>query len=71
MVLLDLLMPNMDGEETFAVLRNIRPDVRVILTSGYNEEIATGHFGEGELVGFLKKPFRLDDMLRAIRRALR
>ena len=43
-VLLDLTMPDMDGAETFGELRRIRPDVRVILTSGYSEEAATERF---------------------------
>ena len=41
-VLLDLTMPDLDGAETFRELRRIRPDVRVVLSSGYGEEAATG-----------------------------
>ena len=43
-VLLDLTMPKMGGEETFRAIRQISPGVRVILSSGYSEETATGRF---------------------------
>lgn len=48
LVLLDLTMPHLDGAEAFAQLRRIRPDVRVILMSGYSEHsIATRFAGKG------------------------
>jgi PAS domain S-box-containing protein len=57
-VLLDLTMPVMGGAETFRRLRAIDPDVRVVLSSGYNEQEASEHFGQGRLVGFVQKPYR-------------
>lgn len=69
-VLLDLLMPNMDGREALDELRKISPDVRVVLTSGYGEEVATTSLDSKKLAGFLKKPYRLEALLEAIRRAL-
>jgi CheY-like chemotaxis protein len=60
MVLLDLTMPHMDGQQTFAELRRIRPDVRVVLMSGFSENDALDRFsGEGP-ESFLQKPFRLE-----------
>lgn len=61
-VLLDLTMPRMNGEQTLHALRRIRPDVRVILMSGYSEEDATGRFEEEHLAGFLQKPFTFDEL---------
>ncbi|MBI5832757.1 MAG: PAS domain S-box protein [Armatimonadetes bacterium] len=58
-VLLDLTMPHMDGEETFRELRRLRPDVRVMLCSGYNEQDATQRFAGKGLAGFLQKPYSL------------
>ena len=56
-VLLDLTMPHLDGEETFHRIRSIRSDARVILTSGYDEgEVAKRFHGMG-LAGFLQKPY--------------
>jgi len=68
-VLLDLTMPGMDGVATFHQLKRIRPDVKVILFSGYDESDAVHRFvGEG-LAGFIQKPFgvqELQDKLEAI-----
>jgi CheY-like chemotaxis protein len=69
-VLLDLTMPYMDGAATMNELRQIKPDVRVILSSGYTEEDATRHFTDRDLIGFLQKPYALKDLIAAVRGAL-
>jgi CheY-like chemotaxis protein len=69
-VVLDLTMPKRGGEETLRELRKIRPDVRVILSSGYGEENATERFSELGLAGFIQKPFELSTMLSQLRKAL-
>ena len=58
-VLLDLTMPGMSGEQTFDSLKEIDPDVQVVLCSGYNENDATQHFKGKGLAGFLQKPFTM------------
>jgi len=58
-VLLDLTMPRMDGEEAFREIRRIKPDVKVILLSGYNEQEATQHFIGKGLTGFMQKPYTM------------
>ncbi len=68
-VLLDLSMPRMDGQETCAALMELRPDVRVVLTSGYNEQEALDRFDGQGLAGFVQKPYRVDDLVRAIEEA--
>jgi len=69
-VLLDLTMPHMDGAATALELRQIRPDVRIVLTSGYTAEEATRQFTDRDLVGFLQKPYALKDLLATVRGAL-
>jgi len=69
-VLLDLTMPHLDGAATMIQLRQIRPDVRVVLSSGYTAEEATRHFSDRDLVGFLQKPYTLRDLIAAVRGAL-
>ncbi|WP_407942744.1 response regulator [Mariprofundus ferrooxydans] len=64
-VLLDMTMPKMDGSECFRELRRINPGVKVVLSSGYNEEEATSRFTDKGLAGFLQKPYS-PDRLREI-----
>ena len=58
-VLLDLTMPHMNGEEAFHELRRLRPDVTVVLASGYSEATLSERFANLGLSGFLQKPYRL------------
>jgi PAS domain S-box-containing protein len=61
-VLLDMTMPEMNGEETFREIRRVRTDVPVILTSGYHEVEATRRFTSKDLAGFLQKPFGAEEL---------
>lgn len=56
-VLLDMTMPVMSGEETFRELKSINPAIPVILSSGYNEVEAVQRFTGKGLAGFLQKPY--------------
>jgi CheY-like chemotaxis protein len=56
-VLLDMTMPKMGGEEAFREMRRIDPKVKVILSSGYNEQDATQRFAGKGLDGFVQKPY--------------
>ncbi len=69
LVLLDLSLPDLSGEEVFARLKTVNPQVRVILTSGYAEIEAVRGFGNG-LVAFLQKPYSLDDLVKVVRQHL-
>ena len=70
LVVLDLTMPKMDGREAFRLLRQIRPDVRVIISSGYNQADTVHQFVGTGLAGFLQKPYALDELRAAVARAL-
>jgi PAS domain S-box-containing protein len=70
-VLLDMTMPVMGGEETFRALKTINPDVRVILSSGYNEAEAVRRFTGKGLAGFLQKPYSAATLTEKIRSVLR
>ncbi|MCL4401600.1 MAG: response regulator [Acidobacteria bacterium] len=56
-VLLDMTMPVMSGEEAFSRMKKIKPDIRVILSSGYNEVEAVRRFAGKGLAGFIQKPY--------------
>jgi PAS domain S-box-containing protein len=66
LVLLDLSMPGMNGEETFRNLRYIDPQARVILSSGYNEIEATHRFVGKGLAGFIQKPYNAQQLRELI-----
>jgi two-component system, cell cycle sensor histidine kinase and response regulator CckA len=69
-VMLDLVMPEMDGVEVFEHLMQMDPDVKVVMTSGYHEqEIATRFAGKG-IRGFLQKPYVIADLARALEQIL-
>ncbi len=71
LVLLDLSMPGLSGEQTFEELRRLDPTVRVLLSSGYSEAEATRRFVGRGLAGFIQKPYRPEQLVDAVRRALK
>ncbi len=68
LVLLDMTMPVMDGEETLRRLQRIDPGVKVILTSGYDESEAMVRFQGAGLAGFLQKPYTASRLVESIRK---
>jgi len=69
-VLLDLMMPNMNGEDAFREMKLIQPGVKVILCSGYNEQDATQRFTGKGLAGFIQKPFNMAALKEKLREIL-
>lgn len=70
LVMLDLLMPGMSGEDVFRELRAIRPDLRVLLISGYNEGDILRRLGGGPALNFLAKPYTRDAFEQTLRSLL-
>jgi two-component system, cell cycle sensor histidine kinase and response regulator CckA len=70
LVLLDMTMPVMNGEEAFRGMRAIRSDVPVLLTSGYNEIDATRRFTGKGLTAFLQKPFTPTELIGKLKSIL-
>jgi CheY-like chemotaxis protein len=70
-VLLDLSMPRMGGSDALRHIRERRPDLPVVLMSGYTQqEVAPRHLiAEGGAAGFLQKPFLPEDLASALRHA--
>jgi PAS domain S-box-containing protein len=68
LVILDLTMPYLSGQETFDVLRRIKPGIRVLFSSGYSNE-QLGAPGSPD-VGFVPKPYRAHELGAAIRALL-
>jgi two-component system cell cycle sensor histidine kinase/response regulator CckA len=67
LIVLDLLMPGLTGEQTLVELRRLRPGVRVLIISGFNEgDLLTRHAGGGPLA-YLHKPFTRASLEGAVR----
>lgn len=69
-VLLDLTMPRMGGNEVFAEIHKLAPEVPVVLMSGYSEQEALAGMTTPGLAGFLPKPCSIRDALVVLHRAL-
>jgi signal transduction histidine kinase/CheY-like chemotaxis protein len=69
-VLLDLTMPRLDGVETLRELRRIRPDVRVLLMSGFSSKEVMERLDGDAPNGFIQKPFLPKELLEALRGVL-
>ncbi len=69
LVLLDFLMPDMNGELMFECLQDIKADVRVVLLTGCDDRVAQKMFERG-LKGLIRKPFFLEDFKAEIRQHL-
>ena len=71
LTLLDLSMPLMDGEETFNHLRAIDPNVVVLLNTGFIENRRLDRMIANGLAGFLRRPYRADEVVTQIQSVLR
>ena len=67
LVLLDMIMPGMDGSATFDRLRELNPSILVILSSGYSIEGQATQIIQRGCNGFLQKPFNMSELSQKIR----
>ena len=70
-VVLDLAMPVMGGDTAGPMMRSLRPDVPLIVSSGYPESDASEMVGHSVAAAFLEKPFRADVLVSAVEEVLR
>src|SRR4030042_886438 len=70
LVLLDIVMPNMKGGEVFDRLKEINPDVRVLLSTGYSIDGEATKILERGGKGFIQKPFDIKQLSQSIRTIL-
>lgn len=70
LVLLDMKMPGMNGKQTYQLLREIEPDIKVIFMSGYSETEVTTQLGDGWALPFLAKPYSADFLTGQVRQML-
>lgn len=70
LVILDMIMPVMGGRETLSRLREIRPELKVLVSSGFSKESEKPDFERQGISGFIRKPFRLAELSRQVARLL-
>ena len=70
LVILDIIMPEMDGQETFETLRKIIPGLPVLLSSGYSVDEVAGRLLERGAAGFIQKPFSIETLSRRVAEAI-
>lgn len=71
LVILDITMPNMDGDEAFRRMKKLRSDIPVIISSGYSEHEVIARFPNDYPDGFLQKPYSADELHSKIRAVLK
>ena len=69
-VILDLTMPGLSGEETFARLQELDEHVTVILSSGFTEQEFHTLYGRSGLAGFVQKPYELSTLRQTLSKIL-
>jgi PAS domain S-box-containing protein len=69
-VVLDLAMPDLGGRETLVEIRRLRPELPVVVASGYGEQVSSERFPAEEIACFLRKPYEPDDLIGAVRAAV-
>ncbi len=70
LVVMDMSMPEMDGTQTFTVLQEMDPAVKVLVSSGYAEDPHVKKLLERGALGVIPKPFKVDDLARTVEQAL-
>ena len=70
LVIMDMIMPQMSGGETFDILKSINPDVKVILSSGYSIKGQATKIMERGCKAFLQKPFNIKELSKKVRSVL-
>ena len=71
LVVLDLSMPGMSGEETLAEFRKLKPDLQVVVSSGYSQAEAMRLFHGARVSGFIQKPYTVQQLAKEVKLALK
>jgi len=70
LVILDMIMPDMGGGKVYDTLKEINPDIMVLLSSGYSINGQATEILERGCDGFIQKPFSMSQLSQAIRKVL-
>lgn len=70
LLLTDIVMPKMSGQELAQHLRNFRPDLKIMYMSGYTDDVVASHGSIEATTLLLQKPFTSDTLARMVRHVL-
>ncbi len=70
LIIIDMLMPVLDGKETFQILKSLDPTVRVLLATGYSMDRSAQELMEAGVLGYLHKPFNIQELSEKIQSLL-
>ncbi|MDY6854156.1 MAG: response regulator [Thermodesulfobacteriota bacterium] len=70
MVILDIIMPQMDGGEVYDRMKEVNPDIKVLLSSGYSLDAQAAELMKRGCNGFIQKPFPIKKLSQKIREVL-
>ena len=70
LLLLDVVMPRMNGKEAYEAIKKANPGVRVLFTSGYTGDVVLDKGVHDESINFISKPLSPDELLRKVRETL-
>jgi len=70
LVLLDVILPDMDGREVYFKLKSIRPDVKIVIISGYSQTTVRQDLVEAGVEGYITKPFEINQVQHLIQSIL-
>lgn len=70
LVILDMVMPKMGGRETFLRMKELNPEVRALLSTGYSQNGKAREIIDSGAMGFVQKPYRVNSLLSAVRNVL-
>jgi CheY-like chemotaxis protein len=70
LVILDMIMPEMGGKETFKKLKEINPDVKILISSGYGQDSLPEQVMDNGEAGFIQKPYNINEIAEIIKEVL-
>ena len=71
LVILDMILPNIDGNETYRRIKEIDPDIKVILSTGYDISNKVNELLSAGAVGFIQKPYHIDKLIGMVRQHIK
>ncbi|MBI2619614.1 MAG: PAS domain S-box protein [Ignavibacteriales bacterium] len=66
LVILDMIMPEMDGQATFQALKTLNPEIKVLISSGFSQDSSVQVLLHSGAAGFVGKPYQTEDLLKAV-----